>query len=81
MSFGAFNVPPESIDRIYWIQQNSTLDRPQKAAGPRMARPQLVFQEPRGDYQGAGIYDPDMGDRQSERGGGFTGEGASGDVG
>lgn len=80
MSFRAFSVPPESIDRIHWIQQNPTLDHPQKAAGTRMARPQPVFQDPRGDYQGAGTYDPEMGHRQSGRGGGFRGEGAIRDV-
>ncbi|KAG9072582.1 hypothetical protein KI688_000353 [Linnemannia hyalina] len=81
MSFRAFDVPPKGIDRIHWIQQNPTLDHPQKAAGPRMARPQPAFQEPRGDYQGAGNYDPDMGHRQSGRGGGFRKEGAFRDVG
>ncbi|KAF9125163.1 hypothetical protein BGX30_000584 [Mortierella sp. GBA39] len=81
MSFRAFDVPPESIDRIHWIQQNPTLDHPQKAAGPSMARPQPIFQEPRGDYQGAGTYDPEMGHCQSGRGGGFREEGAFRDVG
>ncbi|KAG0079782.1 hypothetical protein BGZ90_001719 [Linnemannia elongata] len=75
MSFRAFNVPPGSIDRIHWIQQNPTLDHPQEAAGMRMARPQPVFQEPRGDYQRAGIYGPEMGHRQSGRGdGAFRGD-------
>ncbi|KAF9549298.1 hypothetical protein EC957_004212 [Mortierella hygrophila] len=81
MSFRAFDVPPESIDRIHWIQQNPTLDHPQNAAGPRMVRLQPAFQEPRGDYQRAGNYDPEMGHRQSGREGGFREEGAFRDVG
>ncbi|KAG0066427.1 hypothetical protein BGZ89_007273 [Linnemannia elongata] len=76
MSFRAFNVPPGNIDRIHWIQQNLTLDHPQEAAGLRMARPQPVFQEPRGDYQRAGIYGPEMGHHQSGRGGVFRVKGA-----
>ncbi|KAF9133770.1 hypothetical protein BGW39_008947 [Mortierella sp. 14UC] len=47
MSFSSFNVPPDSIDKIRWIQQNPTLDRSQKAAEPRMPRSQhRVTQEP-----------------------------------
>ncbi|KAK3838469.1 MAG: hypothetical protein JOS17DRAFT_834334 [Linnemannia elongata] len=81
MSFRAFNVPPEGIDRIHWIQQNPTQDYLQKTPELRMARPQPIIQEPRGNYQGAGTYDSEMGHRQLGRGGDFRGEGAIRDVG
>lgn len=75
MSFSDFKVPPDNINNIHWIQQNQTLDRPQKTAGPNMAKLQWVFQEPHGDHQGAGTYGPEMERRLSSHDGGFGGNG------
>ncbi|KAG0292312.1 hypothetical protein BGZ96_004346 [Linnemannia gamsii] len=75
MTFSDFNVLPDNIDRIHWIQQNPTLDWSQKFAGPMMARLQGTFQEPRGDHQGAGTYDSKMGCHLARREGDFGGNG------
>ncbi|KAF8947554.1 hypothetical protein BGZ47_008699 [Haplosporangium gracile] len=82
LSFSGFKAPPDSIDRIHWIQQNPTLDHPQKAAESRMARPRPVFQKSGGEYQRAGTFGSEVSHRYSRCEGGFRGEGAlRGDVG
>ncbi|KAF9153346.1 hypothetical protein BG015_003627 [Linnemannia schmuckeri] len=82
MSFSGLKAPPDSIDSIHWIQLNSTLDNPQKAVEPRMARSQPVFQEPGGEYQGTGTYGPEVSHRHSRCDDSFRGESAvRGDIG